>query len=115
MKKEYECRNKRRPDNAHTMYWESDRSKSTFSMECKPDGTYDFVDVRGNWPTCLGDIQCDIPPVIPTNPEYILNKDDGRVLVNRFEYPLPTTSISETLTSEVNNTLISRNFNTTLV
>ena len=111
----YECKNKRASDNAATMYWETDRSKSTFSILCKPDGTYDFVNERSKWPTCLSDVQCDIPPVIPTNPEYVLNKDDGRVIVQRYIYPLPTTFITETLTSEVNNSLISKNFNTKLV
>ena len=39
----------------------------------KEDGFYDFVDERGNWPTCLEDIECDeTPPEIPTNPGWKL-------------------------------------------
>ena len=111
----YECKFKTASGNA-TMYWESDRSKSTFSMMCKQDGTYDFVNVRDNWPTCLGDIQCtDLPPVIPTSEEYLLNKDDGRVLVQYYEYPLPQTFKTATFTSEINNTLIPRNYNAKIV
>jgi hypothetical protein len=36
-----------------TMFWESDRTKSTFSMTCLSDGTYQFEDIRENWPTCI--------------------------------------------------------------
>ena len=73
MNKEYECNNKR--GNNHTMYFEKDRTNSEFSILCKDDGSYDFVDERGNWPTCLQDIQCfDTPPPIPTNEEYVNKK-----------------------------------------
>ena len=112
--KEYECKN--RLGNDHTMYWESDRSKSTFSIFCKADGFFDFVDERRNWPTCLEDITCpDIPPEIPTNPEYVLNKDDGRVYVERYIYPLPTAPILEEFTSYHNNTMLPTNYNAKLV
>ena len=40
-------------DGKHTMYWESDRSKSTFEMDCLEDGTFDFINERPNWPTCV--------------------------------------------------------------
>lgn len=97
------------------MFWETDRTKSTFSILCKEDGTYEFENKRENWPTCVSDINCtDFPPEIPTNPEYELNKDDGRVLVERLVYPLPSDLIQETLTSEVNNSLIPRNYNVKL-
>ena len=97
------------------MFWQSDRLKSTFSIPCKTDGLYDFIDKRENWPTCVLDINCtDLPPEIPTSPEYVLKKDDGRVLVERYVYPLPTGTIKETLTSEVNSSLIPRNFNVQL-
>ena len=49
--KEYRCQQKQ--GDVPTMFWESDRSKSTFSMTCLPDGTYEFDDIRENWPTCL--------------------------------------------------------------
>ena len=49
--KEYRCQNE--TGGVATMFWESDRTKSTFSMSCKPDGTYDFNGARENWPTCL--------------------------------------------------------------
>ena len=50
-KKEYRCQNN--TNGVATMFWESDRTKSTFSMTCKPDGTLDFNGARENWPTCL--------------------------------------------------------------
>ena len=50
-KKEYRCQNN--TGGVATMFWESDRTKSTFSMHCKPDGTYDFNGARETWPTCL--------------------------------------------------------------
>ena len=70
-KKKYECQNKK-ADGTHTMYFEWDRTKSDFSMMCDEYGQYVFVDLRENWPTCLEDILCnDIPPEIPSNPEYV--------------------------------------------
>ena len=44
-------------------------------MLCKDDGSYEFVNIRENWPTCLADIKCDhVPPVIPTSEEYVDKK-----------------------------------------
>ena len=37
-------------DGNHTQYWESDRSRSTFSIPCLPDGTFDFVNSTESWP-----------------------------------------------------------------
>ena len=71
---------------------------------------------RPEWPICLEDIECDeVPPSIPTNPEYVLEKDDGTVEVERYIYPLPTNHISEIFTSEHNNSLLPRNYKTKLV
>ena len=50
--KQYQCRG-RRQDGTHSRFWENNRSKSTFSMTCLEDGTFDFVNLRINWPTCL--------------------------------------------------------------
>ena len=50
--KEYQCQGVAE-DGVHTMFWESNRSLSTFSMFCKPDGQFLFEDERENWPTCL--------------------------------------------------------------
>ena len=97
------------------MYWESDRSKSTFQMYCKEDGNYEFVDKRENWPTCLVDVECPIPPEIPYNEEYVHNKDFGRVKVERYVYPLPTDAIHEEFTMEYNSTKLFRNYDTKLV
>ena len=37
-----------------TMFYESDRSKSQFTIECRPDGTFSPVEF---WPTCVpGDV-----------------------------------------------------------
>ena len=45
--KEYQCQGKL-PDR-HTSFWETDRSKSTFQMFCRPDGFFEWRD----WPTCI--------------------------------------------------------------
>ena len=37
----------------HTKFFESDRSLSSFTMMCQPDGSFLFENVRSNWPTCL--------------------------------------------------------------
>ena len=50
--KEYSCQGMTE-DSTPTRYWESDRSKSTFSMFCLPDGNFEFKNIRENWPTCL--------------------------------------------------------------
>ena len=111
--KEYECENKQ--GDTPTMFWEADRTKSTFSMYCKEDGFYDFVDQRENWPTCLEDIECPTPPEIPFNEEYVHKKDFGRVNVRRYVYPLPPGPINEEFTMEYNNTLLHKNFDAKLV
>ena len=114
------------------MFWESDRTKSTFSMLCKPDGTFDFNGARESWPTCLtgnfyirelsetngtnADILCDeLPPEVPTHEEYTLASDDGTVVINSVIYP--TISQSPTTVSKnssYNNTLIAMNYNANL-
>ena len=45
--KEYQCKNKLGEN--PTMFWESDRSKSTFQLFCKPDGYFTWKE----WPICL--------------------------------------------------------------
>ena len=45
--KQYECRNK--VDGVHTMFWQSDRTKSTFELLCNPDGSFTWEE----WPVCL--------------------------------------------------------------
>ena len=40
----------------------------------KEDGYYDFENERVNWPTCQVDVECPIPPPIPTDEEYVLKK-----------------------------------------
>ena len=37
----------------HTKFFESDRSLSSFTMMCKSDGSFQFENVRSQWPTCL--------------------------------------------------------------
>ena len=46
-KKQYQCKNK--VDGVHTMFWESDRSQSTFELQCQSDGSYRWEE----WPVCL--------------------------------------------------------------
>ena len=50
--KEYRCQGMEE-DGRYTRFWKSDRAISTFSMFCKPDGTFRFENIRENWPTCL--------------------------------------------------------------
>ena len=57
----YQCKGKK-PDGNHTKFFESDRNKTSFSMLCKPDGTYNFINKRENWPTCLSNVNCGQPP-----------------------------------------------------
>ena len=106
--KQYQCKNT--VDSVYTMFWETDRSKSTFELFCKDDGYFTWED----WPTCLTDITCaPDPPVIPTNPEYTLSKDDGTVTVNSLQYPVyPTENRVENmiLNSTENNTLLAKNY-----
>ena len=78
----------------HSRFWESDRSRSTFSIPCLPDGTFDsprswpvdFILLRRFlhqlmnhqwWLTlfkvCVEDIECLLdPPPVPFHPEYAL-------------------------------------------
>ena len=57
-----------REDGSHTRFWETDRTRSTFSRPCLPNGE---IDMTEGWPVCLEDIQCDVtPPWIPTHPDY---------------------------------------------
>ena len=57
----FECSDKA-VNGSHTRFFETDRSLSSFAMTCKPDGQFDFVDVRENWPTCLDTVHCGQPP-----------------------------------------------------
>lgn len=79
--KHYECKN--RINSVHTMFWETDRSKSTFKLFCKPDGMF----IWENWPTCLEDINCPTPPLVPSASDYTSESDDGSVTINSLEYP----------------------------
>ena len=37
-------------DGSPTRFWESDRSKSTFSIACQADGAFDFDNSTESWP-----------------------------------------------------------------
>jgi hypothetical protein len=50
--KKYRCKDQK-IDGNHTRFWESDRTKSTFELLCKPDGSYAFDNKRSSWPTCI--------------------------------------------------------------
>ena len=66
------------------MFWETDRTQNTFKLFCNPTGYFTWEE----WPICLTDIECSpLPPMIPTNPEYTLESDDGKVIINSLEYP----------------------------
>ena len=85
--KQYQCSDSLE-DGTHTRFWETDRTKSTFSILCLPNGLYDFVDAPESWPNCIegghtdsrgaavgvtsvSDIECiEPPPDVPTHEEY---------------------------------------------
>ena len=85
-------------------------------MTCTADGTYDFVDIRENWPTCLMDIICEeFAPSVPTHEEYTLASDDGTVVINSVIYPTISNSPTfVTVNSTFNNEEIARNYNSNL-
>ena len=111
-RKEYDCGGLQEYGR-YTGFWQTDRSKSTFDILCKPDGLYDFVDERGNWPTCLQDITCPLPPEIPSHDDYSLPSDDGHVIYQSLIYPTLTDN-SATVNSTVKNIDIPRNYMTNL-
>ena len=57
--KTYRCKGLDEANDLHTRFFEKDRSLSSFSMKCQPDGQYQFVNEKANWPVCLeGDYSC---------------------------------------------------------
>ena len=81
--KQYRCRNQ--VSGQPTMFWESDRLKYTFKLICKLDGYFTWEE----WPVCLTDIECaPVPPEIPTDPEYLLESNDGTVTIDSLAYPV---------------------------
>ena len=96
--KKYQCKNT--INGVYTMFWESDRTKSTFQLFCKDDGYFTWED----WPICLIDITCSPdPPVIPTHTEYTLASDDGKITINSLVYPIYPTK-ARTSNLEMNST-----------
>ena len=57
----YQCSGKLL-NGSHTKFFESDRSKTSFSMLCLSNGSFQFVNSRQNWPTCLSTVYCGQPP-----------------------------------------------------
>ena len=105
--KEYRCKNQIGDD--PTMFWESDRTRSTFQLMCRDDGYFTWEE----WPVCLTDISCDPAPEIPTHSEYSDSKDDGTVTINSLVYPVhpSITRINNlVLKSEYNSSFIARNY-----
>ena len=105
--KQYQCKNT--VDSVYTMFWESDRSKSTFEIVCKDDGYFTWKE----WPICLTDVICSPdPPEIPTHTEYTLIKDDGTVTINGLTYPTypQEIKISNVWNSSMNNKFIAKNY-----
>ena len=49
--KEYRC--SRMQNGKHTQFFQYDRSKSSFSMRCLENGTFDFLNSTEHWPICL--------------------------------------------------------------
>ena len=114
--KQYKC--KGAVGNTHTRFWESDRSKSTFEIQCRADGSYNFDNLRGSWPTCLEDVECDKrPPEVPTSVEYTLPAYDGSVHVASMVYPVvPVMNRTESRynSSTTTGKLLPRNYLTNL-
>ena len=82
------------------MFWESDRTKSTFELPCNPDGYLTWIE----WPNCLADVTCQpTPPAIPTDPEYTLASDDGHVIINSLDYPTHPTETRITNQKKISN------------
>ena len=116
-KKQYQCKNtyiSSTNTKVYTMFWEKDRSRSTFELDCMEDGYF----VWEEWPICLTDVTCSPdPPIIPTHSEYSLVADDGTVIVNSLIYPTyPSENriTDQVLNSTQNNTLIAKNYMTNL-
>ena len=68
----------------HTKFFETDRSLSSFTMMCQPDGSFQFENARSKWPTCLEGIQnnyCDRQHIYKF-PFQILS-----VLLHLLQYP----------------------------
>ena len=108
--KQYRCKDSWGSDHTPRMFWESDRSQSTFEISCQDTGYFTWKE----WPVCLTDITCSpLPPAIPTHWEYTDTKDDGTVTINSLTYPVIPNEMRTTdlvKTSEYNNTLIARNY-----
>ena len=106
--KQYQCKNT--VDSVYTMFWESDRSKSTFEIFCKDDGYFTWKE----WPICLTDVICSPdPPEIPTHTEYTLIEDDGTVTINGLTYPTypqENRISNDVWNSTMNNLLIAKNY-----
>ena len=106
--KEYRCLNQ--DGDTPTMFWESDRTRSTFQLMCKDDGYFTWEE----WPICLTDITCDpAAPEVPTHSEYTDSQDDGTVTINSLQYPVVPSEVRTTnlvLKSEYNSSFIPRNY-----
>ena len=103
--KEYQCQGKE--GERHTMFWETDRSRSTHQIFCREDGYFQWTD----WPTCIADVTCSPdPPVIPSHREYTRQEYDGTVTVDSVEYPSLVRTENLVLTSLTNNTLLAKNY-----
>ena len=98
----------------HTRFLESDRSTSIFAIHCQSDGTFAINGTnREEWPTCVKDIQCSLPPEIPTSEEYTLPADYGKVHIEALIYPNLTDN--GVMTSFMyNHSAMPRNYNANL-
>ena len=108
--KQYRCKDSWGSDHTPRMFWESDRSQSTFEISCQDTGYFTWRE----WPVCLTDVSCSPPPPeVPSHSEYSLSSDDGTVTINSLQYPVIPTETRTTdlvLDSTYNHSLIPRNF-----
>ena len=106
--KEYRCKNQ--VDDKPTMFWQSDRTQSTFQLRCKEDGYFTWQE----WPVCLTDVQCDpAPPAVPTHTEYTDSQDDGTVTISSLLYPVipvETRTTNRVERSDYNQSQIAGNY-----
>ena len=107
--KVFQCQGYLPEESRHTRFFQQDRSLSSLSLPCRPDGQVTF---DGFWPTCLVDIECPGElPSIPTHPLYLLVPgDDGRVVEKRTPHPSLSTITTTHLAATSNISSLAHNY-----
>ena len=108
--KVFQCRGWLEEEGRHTRFFQHNRSLSSLSLPCQPDGQFTF---DGFWPRCLQDVQCVLRelPAIPSHPQYLLQPGrDGRVDQVRTPHPSLTPVDSRHLAATTNTSSLANNF-----